>query len=88
MQAINLKTEYLINPLGLDIRNPACSGIVRRQPADCLRIAAVDADGLTAWDSGRVESSSMTHILWAGRPLQAGTGSHGGCACGRKPSGG
>jgi len=72
MQAINLKTEYLINPLGLDIRNPRlfwnCQGGSRQT---AYQISAADADGQIVWDSGRVASSSMTHILWAGRPLKS-----------------
>ncbi len=54
MKAINIKTEYLINPLGIDIKNP--------------RIFWNCEDGITQtayqiksekWDSGKVESSSM-----------------------------
>lgn len=59
MKAINLKTEYLINPLGIDIRNPRlfwnCEG-GKRQTA--YRIVA-QTEGKTVWDSGKVSSSSM-----------------------------
>lgn len=59
MKAINLKTEYLINPLGIDIRKPRlfwnCAG-GKRQTA--YRIVA-QTEGKTVWDSGKVSSSSM-----------------------------
>ena len=59
MKAINLKTEYLINPIGIDIKNPRlmwnCEG-GKRQTA--YRIVAT-SDGKAVWDSGKVNSSSM-----------------------------
>ena len=59
MKAINLKTEYLVNPIGSDIKNPRlmwnCEG-GKKQTA--YRIIAV-SDGKTVWDSGKVKSSSM-----------------------------
>lgn len=59
MKAINLKTEYLVNPIGIDIKNPRlmwnCEG-GKRQTA--YRIIAV-SDGKSVWDSGKVQSSSM-----------------------------
>ena len=52
MKAINLKTEYLVNPIGIDIKNPRlmwnCEG-GKKQTA--YRIIAV-SDGKTVWDSG------------------------------------
>ena len=59
MKAINLRTEYLINPIGIDIQNPRlfwnCEG-GKKQTA--YRIIAV-SDGKEVWDSGKVKSSSM-----------------------------
>ena len=59
MKAINLKTEYLKNPLGIDIQKPRlmwnCEGGVKQT---AYRIVA-EADGKTVWDSGKVTSSSM-----------------------------
>ena len=59
MKAINLKTEYLINPIGIDIKNPRlmwnCEG-GKRQTA--YRIVATSG-GKMVWDSGKVQSSSM-----------------------------
>lgn len=60
MKAISLKTEYLKTPLGIDIKNPRlmwnCDG-GKEQTA--YRIVAVSG-GNTVWDSGKVQSSSMS----------------------------
>ena len=54
MKAINIKTEYLKNPLGIDIDEPRvmwnCAGGVIQT---AYRIVTDD------WDSGKIMSSSM-----------------------------
>ena len=59
MKAIRLRTEYLKDPLGIDIQKPLlfwnCEG-GKKQTA--WRILA-QTDGKTVWDSGKVASSSM-----------------------------
>lgn len=59
MKAINLKCEYLINPIGIDIQNPRlmwnCDGGIKQT---AYRIVA-KSDEKTVWDSGKVVSSSM-----------------------------
>lgn len=59
MKAINLKCEYLINPLGVDFQKPrlmwTCEG-GKKQTA--YRIVAT-TDGKTIWDSGKVQSADM-----------------------------
>ena len=68
MKAINLKTEYLENPLGIDIRKPRlmwnCEGGVKQT---AYRIVA-QSENKTVWDSGKVASSvsSKTDFLVAG----------------------
>ena len=59
MKAIQLRTEYLKNPLGIDIIKPRlmwkCSG-GKKQTA--YRVV-VTCGGAIVWDSGKVESASM-----------------------------
>lgn len=59
MKAINLKTEYLINPMGIDIQTPRlmwnCDGGIKQT---AYRIVA-KSDEKIVWDSGKVNSSSM-----------------------------
>ena len=54
MKAIRLRTEYLMNPLGIDIRHPRlfwnCEGGI------CQTAYQIICD---QWDSGKVVSSSM-----------------------------
>lgn len=59
MKAINLKTEYLVNPIGIDIQSPRlmwnCNGGTTQT---AYRIVA-KSNEKTVWDSGKVISSSM-----------------------------
>ena len=54
MKAINLKTEYLVDPIGVDFAHPRlmwnCEGGIRQT---AYRIVTEE------WDSGKVENSSM-----------------------------
>lgn len=64
MKAINLKTEYLENPIGIDVQKPrlmwTCDGGMKQT---AYRIIAV-SDGLTVWNSGKV----MSDIMYAEYP--------------------
>lgn len=59
MRAIELKTEYLFNPMGIDIKNPrlmwCCEGGIRQS---AYRITATAGDACV-WDSGKVISDAM-----------------------------
>ncbi|MGM9644718.1 MAG: family 78 glycoside hydrolase catalytic domain [Eubacteriales bacterium] len=59
MKAINLRTEYLIDPVGIDTESPRlmwnCQGGTKQT---AYRITA-KTDGETVWDSGKVCSDSM-----------------------------
>ncbi len=66
MRAIRLKTEYLKDPIGIDIPSPRlfwnCEG---GEKQTAWQIVA-EADGAVSWDSGKVETSQMTHIPYGG----------------------
>lgn len=70
MRAVNLKTEYLRNPIGIDITEPRfywqCEGGIKQS---AYQIVAKDEKGNLLWDSGKVQSDSMTHIKWQGKSL-------------------
>lgn len=59
MKVISLRTEYLINPIGMDIRHPRlmwnCEGGTKQM---AYRIVA-KTDEQIVWDSGKVVSESM-----------------------------
>ncbi len=67
MRAIRLKTEYLQDPIGIDIPSPRlfwnCEG---GEKQTAWQIVA-EADGAVSWDSGKVETSRMTHIPYRGK---------------------
>ena len=71
MKAIRLQVEYLAEPLGLGNPRPRfywnCEGGVKQTAYQivCRR------GGETVWDSGKVGSSSMTHIRYEGKPLHS-----------------
>lgn len=59
MYAVNTKCEYLINPVGIDIKNPRlmwnCEGGIKQS---AYRIVA-SSEGQAVWDSGKVQSDKM-----------------------------
>ena len=71
MKAIRPQTEYLREPLGLGNPRPRfswnCEGGVTQTAYQivCRR------GGETVWDSGKVASSSMTHLRYEGQPLHS-----------------
>ena len=71
MRATHLQVEYLTEPLGLGNPKPRfywnCEGGIRQTAYQiiCRRGNEI------VWDSGKVTSSSMTHIRYAGQPLRS-----------------
>ena len=72
MRAIRLQTEYLKNPVGIDMEHPRlfwnCEGGMRQS---ACRILAFNEQGEELWDTGKVESSRMTHIPYWGKALKS-----------------
>ena len=85
---VDLKTEYLSNPLGIDASEPRLSWIVpptpglRGQIQKAYRILAASskeklADGIgDLWDTGKVESDRCTHVAYEGKTLKSGDVCH------------
>jgi alpha-L-rhamnosidase len=71
MKAINMKTEHLVKPLGLDMVNPRfywnCEGGIKQT---AYRIVAT-WENETVWDTGKTQSSRMTHIRYEGQPFKS-----------------
>ena len=69
MQAIRLKTEHLIDPIGIDFTAPClfwnCEG-GKKQTA--YQIIAENDVGTILWDSGKIKGSSM-RTQWGGKPV-------------------
>ena len=73
MIAIRLKTEYLTDPIGIDIAKPRlfwnCEGGISQT---AYEITASDGGGKLLWNSGKVSSGSM-RCSWGGAPVPPGT---------------
>lgn len=77
-----LRTEYLTNPLGIDVLQPRFSWLLSDSSRGELQSAyqvlvAASPDDLThqhgsAWDSGKVASDDSIQVAYAGKPLVSG----------------
>lgn len=71
MKAVKLKTEYLKDPIGIDIPRPRlqwnCLGGVSQT---AWQVLCRDDAGRTLWDSGRTEGGGMCAV-YAGEPLKS-----------------
>ena len=76
-----LRCEYRVNPLGIDVVKPQLSWVLhstdrgQRQTAYRLLVAS-SPENLSAgegdlWDSGKVESDETVHIVYQGEPLSS-----------------
>jgi alpha-L-rhamnosidase len=82
-RAIDLRTEYLVAPEGLDVRAPRLSWRLEAahrgaaQTAWQVRVASSRERLLRGeadlWDSGRKPGATTHQVAYAGRPLAAGT---------------
>lgn len=71
MQATHLKTEYLKNPLGIDIVSPRLSWNCKKgNLQSAYQILCQDDSGKALWDSGKTAGSTM-HVTYAGKPLKS-----------------
>jgi alpha-L-rhamnosidase len=81
MKVENLRCEYSVNPLGVDVANPQFSWALRssrrgeRQTAYRVLVAtdlgALEQNRGNAWDSGKVESAQSAHVRYGGAPLES-----------------
>ena len=71
MRAIHMQTEYLTEPLGLGTAAPRfCWNCEDGKKQTAYQIICTRG-GKPVWDSGKVESSSMTHITYEGGELHS-----------------
>ena len=73
----NLRCEYRIDPLGIDVRQPRLSWVIEsacrgeRQTAYQVLVSMLERlakDQGDLWDSGKVSSDRSTHVEYAGEP--------------------
>lgn len=77
LEAVSLRTEYLENPLGLDVKKPRLSWKLRSDGRNVMQSAyQVQASHSESfpdviWDSGKVESSVSHGVRYAGPQLKS-----------------
>ena len=71
MHATRLRTEYLAEPLGLGDPKPRFSWNCADGSKQTAYRVTASIEGRRVWDSGKVESSRMTHIEYGGMPLHS-----------------
>ncbi len=78
----NLRCEYLLNPLGIDVPQPRFSWVLEHtergqtqsayQLLVATRVETLDHDRGDQWDSGRVQSDQSIQVVYGGKPLESG----------------
>lgn len=83
LRTVDLRCEYAVDPLGVDVPHPRMSWRVeapddargQRQSSYRILVAstaeALASDNADLWDSGRVESDQTLHIPYQGKELQS-----------------
>jgi alpha-L-rhamnosidase len=69
---VNLKVEYLTNPLGVDIPNPRLFWTPMHKNKDQLQ-TAYQIQLVGVWDSQQVKSNQSTQVVYNGTPLKSNT---------------
>ncbi len=80
---VALRSEYLTNPLGIDVRQPRLSwrliGSERQEFPTACQILVADQEKLLAtgqgnlWDSGKVVAPELSQVVYAGASLRSRT---------------
>ena len=71
MKAVRLRTEYLVNPIGIDIVSPRLYWNAEGGTKQTAYQIIAKSGGKIIWNTGKVASSRMTHILYEGQPLHS-----------------
>jgi len=81
-QPVSLKCEYLVNPLGIDVRQPRLSWVLehskRGQMQTAYQVQVATSPALLEqgkgdlWDSGKAASEDSTQVVYGGKPLESG----------------
>ena len=82
--SINLRTAYLYDPINVDVPNPNLSWVLQAKSPDLKNISQSSYHVLVAtnkyllqknignlWDSGVINSSNSTHVIYKGKKLHS-----------------
>jgi alpha-L-rhamnosidase len=77
---VHLRCEYLVNPLGMDVREPRFAWVLEhatRAEAQTAYHVMVSSDRAAekgdVWDSGKISSADSTQVAYKGSALRSGT---------------
>ena len=83
VRVVDLRCEYMTNPLGVDVAQPRLSWKLesqwrgQKQTAYQILVAASEKmlkdDRADLWDSGKVASDQSIHVVYSGQPLASRT---------------
>ncbi|MBN1509624.1 MAG: glycoside hydrolase family 78 protein [Sedimentisphaerales bacterium] len=86
VQVTDLRCEYLVDPLGIDVARPRLSwrmqSLWRGQKQTAYQILVASDAGMLKegqadlWDTGKVVSDQSIHVIYAGTPLPSRTRCH------------
>jgi len=71
----DLTCDYLESPIGIDSKNPLFAWKMVCEKSNTIQTAwkiQVSSDGVTVWDSGKVDDCQSFGIIYAGTPLESG----------------
>lgn len=71
MKAVRLRTEYLVNPIGIDIVAPRLYWNAEGGKKQTAYQIIAKSGGKIIWNTGKVAFSRMTHILYEGQSLHS-----------------
>jgi alpha-L-rhamnosidase len=81
-EAVNLRTEYKTNPVGIDVLKPRLSWEMKSPVRNVMQAAyqvraALDREDLSAgsdliWNPGKIPSGQSVHVEYDGPPLRSG----------------
>src|SRR3954468_5169425 len=89
VRPVQLKCEYRVNPVGIDVKSPRLSWILEspdpkargiKQSAYRLLVAstseALAQNKGDLWDTGQVQSDRSIQLAYAGKALASGSAAH------------
>jgi len=81
IKVTDLRCEYLVNPMGIDVIEPRLSWILKSEQRSCMQSAyhvlvASSAETLERnrgdlWNSGKVKSDQTNQVVYKGKPLKS-----------------
>ena len=75
MKIVNLKTEFKINPVGIDVTSPRLSWQILSNEKNIVQIAyqihVTDPAGKFIWDSGKILSDKSVAVSYEGPTLKS-----------------